>query len=387
MNIIAKFKNIGFWTTSLIIFFVFIASTAVTYVETFQADSEGIVTTTIINSITNASNTGGFMLLPDGRLYISAYGIQGKIFSLFALGDNFDVYFKVLKYTVGFMFAATLSLFLQSIKREFGKITFFVTLIGIITSPWLILFSLNLYWVIFLSFLPFVITWRYYNEIKFRYYCFFIVFLFFIKSLCGYEYITNISLSCLIPIIYYELNKETHFKEILKKCAITFVSTIFGFILALGLHLVQGYNHFGSLQEAIKVISQRGTARSFGDTLGKEISFFNDFITLLKYFKLPASFTAVSQFTLFVVFMLIIIYFFINKSKFVKESKLVNLVIVCFISLIATFSWVVIAQGHMRYHLHINSIIFYIPFNLMLFVTIGFIFSRLRDIINHYYLK
>jgi hypothetical protein len=157
--------------------------------------------------------------------------------------------------------------------------------------------------------------------------------------------------------------------------------------LALGLHLAQGYNLFGSLKEAIKVISQRGTARSFGDTLGKDISFLNDFITLLKYFKLPGAFTAVSQFTLFVVFMLIIIYFIINKSKFINEYKLFNLVLVCFISLVATFSWVVIAQGHMRYHLHINSIIFYIPFNLMLFVTIGFIFSRLRDIINQYYLR
>lgn len=367
--------NISYVVT---IFLVFSLSLKNPKIINFQSDSELIVKKSIELSINDKIiHHGGFMIVPKelgysdkDSPYYSQFGLQYKLLTIpaFLFRKNFDLYFLLVKYSLILLFSITLSLFIEKIKKEFGKYSSVFLFIGIITSPWLIKFSSNMYWITFLAFLPFIFSWVFYRK---KFFDFGIFILIFIKSLCGYEYLSNILLSSLIPIIYFEMknNKKNNFKKLISKLIKTFLIGCTGFIAAFLANLIQASLYLSSLQKGFNSISQSAVYRTIGDALGKKISISTDLKTYFDYFN-QKYFLVFSehQIIIIIIFLFILINFLCKKLNQKADNKLFFLAL---IGLIFSLSWNSIALGHMRYHLHINPITFYIPFNLLAYAYIG----------------
>jgi hypothetical protein len=64
-----------------------------------------------------------------------------------------------------------------------------------------------------------------------------------------------------------------------------------------------------------------------------------------------------------------------------NRSKLIPLALATTWALASTFSWVVLAQNHMACHLHLNSIVFYLPFGITLFLFAGYWVESLTSLV------
>lgn len=137
--------------------------------KNFQGDSEALVTNSIKMAIENPKGYfrfEGFMISPylfaKGKIvpYLSQVGLQGIVFNIFSPNNvsNLENFFLWSRAITGFLFALLLSGFLVKSQFEFGLLSALMGLILICISPWMIAFSENLYWVIFLHFLPFIFT-------------------------------------------------------------------------------------------------------------------------------------------------------------------------------------------------------------------------------------
>jgi len=69
---------------------------------------------------------------------------------------------------------------------------------------------------------------------------------------------------------------------------------------------------------------------------------------------------------------------YIVKSHFTDFNELNNAAIsVTWFSILAPLSWFVLAKGHSFIHTHLNHILWYIPFLLLGFAYVGFVFELL----------
>jgi len=331
----------------------------------------------------------------DYQIYNRQYGLQYKIYSLFAPNckENFIIYFYIIKYLTALAFAITMMGFIYAVKREFGQITAIVLYFCLFLSPAIVYYASNLYWVVFTFFLPFTFAWLFYDKLRDnRIYIFYIVIsiLIIMKSLCGFEFITNIILSASIPIIYYEVKNKTKFTRIVKKIFFTVSCGIIGFFIALFITIHQGYIYYGSFSKAITPIINKALMRTIGDQVADKLVKFslqNDLITYKKYLDKPVFFNISNS--CFLLFGTIILCFFSCfllrqgkiKSMHSEEIKKCSaLIIATFISYIASFSWFFIAFGHARYHILQCLVLFYLPLILMFYIAIPLLIKESLNI-------
>jgi hypothetical protein len=395
----------------------------------FQSDSESLV----VNRISCTMHQGrdfesGMLILPPQTLteecssdnaiaYTSQFGIQGRIFSLFAPDSHewFNRYVGWFKILMSILFVGSLSLFLQRVGKEFGSSIAIGTLLLISLSIWPALFSRNLYWVIFIHFLPFIFSWYFYPYFKKTNrtiaFLVLIALLVCIKALAGYEFITNVILSATVPAIYYELKSKSSIRNLIRPTFSIFIAGIVGFGLAAGMHFAMLSNHFGSTAKAfgnildraaIRTVSNEGNLqfRALENFQGEHPSlyhFTNTLIGLERFNENPgeelfnylwiafkygntsiiqppiaannylAFFSTLFGFSL-IVFAIIArnrIHLF-NKDA--ADRPLLWLVITGFC---ASLSWAILAAGHMLNHTHLASIIFYLPFLLLSYVLVS----------------
>jgi len=383
-----KTKKIFNLFSVVLIFSVYALSLRKPEVKIFQSDSEILVKKSIeLSTKTTIMHHGGFMIVPKelgyntfDAPYYSQFGLQYKLLSIPSklFKNNINNYYKFNKLFLVLLLSIVLSLFIKIIGKEFGNYSKYFLLFGIITSPWLIKFSSNLYWFIFLDFSPFVFSWFFYKK-KHFYSGIFILIL--IKSLCGYEYLSNILLSSIIPVIYWELkNNSKKIKDIIKPVIKTFILGFIGFLTAFTLNLIQASLYLHSIKNGLDVIKQSLIYRTIGDALGKKVDPFVDLQTFFSYLN-QKSFIFINHYQLIglVLILYIVINFLYKKINKKNDNKLF---LITMIGLFFSLSWNSIALGHMRYHIHINTITFYIPFDLLAFAYIGQCIYKIKEIIN-----
>lgn len=403
--------------------------------ENFQNDSEGLVISAVQNTLESGLLSNGGFLLHLGKPYLSQSGLQGLIIATLAPNDAsfLPIYFIIVRAVLALLMSIVMAVYLQVISREFGLITALILLILVSFSDWLIFFARNMYWVIFISFLPFVITWYIYPLLrtpsqKKGFYTF-LFFSVFVKSLCGYEYVTNVVLSVCIPIIYYELKQFSSLSSTLKKCVVPIIFSGLGFSAALLVHLVQCAMFLGSFAKGVHAILARTMARTAWDSdpyisivysydLSNIITKFglngwNDTFNggienVLRYLiniytmlgdpfkcgieiflrylvKHVLTLPFGMAIPLFVIILMIGLIKHIIKKANKKHNnanphtaeisqKIYALYTAVVVSFFISSTWF-LAWGHMR-HFHINSIIFYLPFLLTAYVLISHILSK-----------
>jgi hypothetical protein len=351
-------------------------------------------------------------------IYTSQFGLHGVVLSAIDRvtpleSTTFAIYSA---HIFSLLTALVLGLFAVSIYRQYGAKTTFVFLVLTGFSPWLSGFSFSLFWFISISILPFVTCWILYPLVRnhFRRKLFLyglVVILVCLKSLCGYEYITAVILSCTVPIVYdYSQRGDFKLKSIFFEIFWILVAGVTGFILALILHLLQLEFIFGSSFEIIgNRIVERTTLQvgpdhqqfieNFQRNLNGRLSWLSPTLLLgissfFRYFgmsaiKIPPGLSpetglisvSIGSCTLFLFFSSFILLSIRNSSVITLRP----LMLAGMYSFLAPISWQILAFNHMSIHLHLNAIVFYIPFLLLCYVFIGALISELINLIGNWF--
>lgn len=349
--------------------------------------------------------------------YKSQLGLQAKLIAFFAPTNpaHLDAYFHGVGLVLAALAATLFMLLVLKVARLFGKWTGVTVFALVVLSPWVVVFAKNMYWVELTLFLPFAVSMLLYERYKDqgKLWLFYVILglAFLLKFLNGYEYVTTIIISSIVPIVLYETirkprNIQRHWKKLI---AVLSVSVI-AFFIAIVANIASLTSYYHSWSKSAELVVQRAGDRlditdkqqkviygmkrntpgayAFINNLydievlkeGKGHPFKYAVLSAITYALLPAvslpfvlsepigtilqSITAVS----------IIAYFMLRymiRKKKVTRSLGVALQRVYWLSLVGGISWLLIMPGHAYPHTHINAIIFYMPFLLICYIIIG----------------
>ncbi|CDS53110.1 hypothetical protein [Polaromonas sp. CG9_12] len=327
---------------------------------------------------------------PNFAPYLSQYGIQSiifsKIHSLFGLKKlpQLQIINSVL---LAIVVVWLFFLYCDIYDNRFSVIF----LITMITSPWVISFARNLYWMPFLWFLPAVFSALLYQQSRRLHrllLLFAIAFSVFLKSLAGYEYLSTITLfACSVFVVApFFNNSNRSWSNNLKSFIFVFSACVIGFICAL---LIHANMRDESIVAGLKSIFFNDVMRrTYGDSSlwdsGLKKSLESNPLSVIKTYMtswttplvmwLPGS---IFKFLFgFVVFGLTYSYF--RKSRDWQK----NLVLTAFFFIVPV-SWFVLAKAHSFIHTHMSYVLWYFGFiQALIYVSIGLIILLLQDLLR-----
>lgn len=301
--------------------------------------------------------------------YISQYGIQGVAFQ--ALQQMFGITdFAVLQLFNSILFSLVITalafLFGRAYDWRFGVVFFLVT----IGSPWIVAFARNLYWVPFTWFLPAVFAAMAYlcktNLTRALCLCG-VAAAVFLKSLAGYEYLSNITLfACSIFVIgpFFRQQAPRHGFNFALGC-LAFLACVVGFACALLIHagmrgdtVVQGLINI--LEQDVKRVSY-GNPGSFEAKLHDSLS--ASLSSVLAQYWTQWSTPVVAGISAKVLDFAVA--FALLGSLYALARKQLagtRVLVVLGIYFAASISWFVAAKSHSYIHTQLNFVLWYFGF-------------------------
>lgn len=326
--------------------------------------------------------------------YLSQIGGQGIFFSFIdklsplSNDNNLKLFYLITAGLTSLIF----TLFLKWVVQQFGFVTSIITLLLIISSYWIIIFSKNIWWSLWSFYLPFILILRYFEKNRTSKISFINIgiisnLLIFIKCFfTGYEYITTTLIMFMMPIIFYSLSDNWSLLKFFKIAFSAAFGAIIGIIVSILVLLFQ-LSHLNSQKiNGWNYLLETFTRRSY-DNPNKYLdpvynqSMKSSVWEILKIYFNGNQFVFKSHnFNLSISFfhcicVLIIATFFILLKY--NSKKYIALTITLWISILAPLSWFVIFKSHSYIHTHMNFIVWYMPFMLFGFVLIGNCVSQL----------
>lgn len=343
-------------------------------------------------------NEQGYVYSP----YRNQMGLQGLVFSIFDKIINYEQDLKFDKFITSFMLALLLAYFVFWVYFEFGLMSAVIIIITTVFSQWITVFGRNLYWVIWTMYLPIIgsLFFLHIESFKKKYSSIavflFVFFAIMIKCANGYEYISTILISTTIPFIYYSYSNDWGLKKFLKRTATVSIAGILGFIVTILMHAWQLSLKTGSYSSGLEIIKFTILKRTHGSSEQLPEAFkasleSSTFEVIYKYLK--GSIFEFSNFlntehvfkitfeNLIFVFSLITALVFISEkySKSIAEDrkKLIGLTLSVWVSVLAPLSWYVLAKAHSFIHVHINTVLWHLPFTFFGFTLLGAVIYKL----------
>ncbi len=205
-----------------------------------------------------------FLPFKSYTLYQSHMGEQGLLFSLFDKIICLSPSKKInLFYIINFFLsAAAITLITIWFYLEFSLIVSLCVLASTMFSPWLVVFGKNLYWCLWLFYLPIIAT------MYILHYCdnkgigkkihgtlaIIMFFPFFVKCATGYEYITTVLVMTIVPLVYYALLNQWNFQTVVKRFTIIIGSCFLAVFASLAILCCQIYLATGSFRSGVNHI-------------------------------------------------------------------------------------------------------------------------------------
>ncbi|QJU08782.1 hypothetical protein FBF28_04485 [Candidatus Saccharibacteria bacterium oral taxon 488] len=366
------------------------------------------------NSVMMAEDCDASLLKP----YASQYGLQARIITALAPKDNAKLpsYFKKVNVVLSAAMAALMALVTLRVRKLFGLVAaaVFATLVAF--SPWVVGYAQNMYWIEPLMFAPFAFAFLSYSYCKSskKMWLFYLgeTILLFLKLLGGYEYISTIAISVLVPIIFFELvNNKQKVISLWKHAVMTCVVVVVAFVGAYATNFMALSDYYHSSDTALKMINERASERGLSGIrkmrthavgnlktlLPESYEFANRFINMEElakdrgstyqylainagnYVLLPAlslplllkgMVGEIVQSVLVWVLVGYLVLFYLKRrhpSFKYYRSFLWSL----HISLAGALSWLILMPGHALPHAHINGIVFYMPLLLFVYMVVG----------------
>lgn len=341
--------------------------------------------------------------------YNSMIGGQAITFAILNKLLPFENSFKLRLFwkITALALAIIFTIILFWIKRKFGYLASFLTLLMIISSHWLTLFGKNMWWSLWSFYLPFIsllIFFEKFNNYKKPLLRLFIVaFLsMFVKCFfTGYEYITTAILMAACPLVYYSILYNWSFTIFFKKGLVFSAATLSSIFVSFGILILQIASTSGSFSEGVNHIIYSFKKRTHADsstlnevykhsldasitdvlqTYWNGVAF--DFTTFYQPFW--DSFVTVDFGELVVLFAFFSALLFWLKTKAITPIKVkqnVNaLVITTWFSFAAPLSWFILFKSHSYIHTHMNFIVWFMPFAILGFAVISTCMSILIKI-------
>lgn len=300
--------------------------------------------------------------------YASQYGIQGVIFLELHKLFGSDITGLQLFNSIAFSLVITLLAFLftRAYDWRFGVVFFLV----MITSPWVVSFARNLYWVPFTWFLPAVFaTLAYLSKSTLsRALCLFGVgAAVFLKSLAGYEYLSNVTLfACSVFVIapFFRQRDRRHGSNFALGC-LAFVACVLGFICALLVHA--GMRGDTIAQGLVNILEQDVKRRTYGDPshfdpiLRESLTVaITDVIAMYWRTWVTPVIVGVPAMGLNIASIFVLFGLLYSLAK--KQAIGIKVLAVLVVYFLASISWFVAAKAHSWVHTQLNYVLWYFGF-------------------------
>ncbi|WP_432669213.1 hypothetical protein [Pseudomonas umsongensis] len=303
--------------------------------------------------------------------YQSQYGIQGAFFlglhKLFGIKTPGGLQF-VNAALFSVVIALLSVLFVRVYDWKFALVFFFV----MITSPWVVSFARNLYWVPFLWFLPTVFSSMLYlnrDAATSKKWILSIGVLasIFLKSLAGYEYLSAITIFACAPFVvgpFFRSEKKDYIYNI-RMAVWVGLLCVLGFMCAIIIHA--GMRGDSVLDGIANIIEQDVKKRTYGDPAGFDpilraslTASVADVLGIYWWKWATPLFAGISAIFLNVgvAFVLAGACYSLAKRR-VSDAKVFALVV---ITLLCPLSWFVLAKGHSFVHVQLNYVLWYFGF-------------------------
>jgi hypothetical protein len=356
-----------------------------------------------------------------GVEYLSQFALQRQLYGLFVPSDatNLEYYVNLFMMSNAVALALVLGLFCYSVLEEFGWIVGLTVVCLIMLSDWLLAFSISLFYVISLRFLPFALCWyvlqRHQEHQPSMKLYIMLALSVMLASLCGYDYVTNIVVSCMLPAVYYGWRDGRPFGRAMVGGVWCALAGGAGLAAAVVMHAVALIVHFGSIKNALAVFVDRAQERMGLSALGSQMSdrydeyasqallklpligqtlhdaiagylpYVRGMLRWIRYLFMDAVTVPLSGgnelavpivfFVLLVIVVAAYIYWPRSTENLWYTGRLNALVGVALLGFVVSNLWAIVFPGHMN-HLHLNGIIFYLPFLLIAFTLVGVLIER-----------
>jgi len=255
-------------------------------------------------------------------------------------------------------------------KKIYGTFYSYIFVLTISMSPWIISMARNLYWSIFLWFIPpFFAGLAYlYKDKKIKYLFYFLVLIsIFIKSLCGYEYLSTIVLftvSVYIIAPYFNFNTKNQTPE-WKMAFNVILLCILGFLIALLFHAsYRGTSISDGLLTIFKEDVQRrtfGDSKNFNEAYSPSLNS-SVFVVIKKYILDWSTPLFVGLHGKLFQILLVLSSFGLVYKKITKHPMFKRDLILLTFTIIGPLSWFILAKSHSYIHTHISFVLWYIGF-------------------------
>lgn len=376
--------------TLLMIFYCNALGTVVDdkWFKNHQVDSEKLV----IDRIENAKKDGFISnsllmsrVASDGNryFYFSSSGAQGSLFALlYKLNPKNKPLLETYKIINCILLSAIFTFFIYIAYKHFGIFSSIILFTGIIYSDWIIVFARNLYWILWIMYIPLALSIIHLNNQYFtlKWLCLSIWTAVFFKSLSGYEYLSSILIAMVLPFIYSSI-ATSQYKNNGYKILLISICSISGFICSLIIHFLQLAHYFKSFDSAKSAISNTILKRTHGnlsnvDSVYHESLSANIIDVVELYYNgsyhIGDGLDIKQSSLLFLFCAASLCLVILDKAK----RKSLALTISFIISLLAPISWYTLAKGHSFIHTHMNHILWNIPTNLIGFLIVGFLIDK-----------
>ena len=333
----------------------------------------------------NYQTLSSFVDKPTFSNYDSQYGIQGRFYS--RISKALNVYsIKNLELFTAIVTGISIVLLTLSYARIFNGTYASIFFAVLVSSPWIISFAPNLYWIPFSWFLPALVTALLYESINSSFLVRIILLasyglLILIKCLAGYEYLSSIILFSTSVFIVAPLFKGEKIKKIhIEFFIICSILSVLAFCLALAIHANMRADN---LIDGLKIIlDQDVKRRTYGNPANFDpiytsslaasaLSVVKTYILNWKtsiFFYLPGELFKILISSIFFIFTFLVI-----NGRLNAYSR--NFIIIGIYSLIP-ISWFVLAKGHSHIHTHMNYVLWYLGFIPMIAY---YFFYEIRD--------
>lgn len=335
------------------------------------------------------------------RIYRSHPGFQGYFFSFVDSTTNFSPSqnVEIFRGLVSALSSGAISLLATIIAIRFGWLSGVLMIAFSAASEWMILPSGNIYWNLWVFYLPFLagIFILHDEAVKNRYSAGKIYSALFIATLIkvlitGFEIITTTLIMATVPFIYYAiLNKwgKVLWKRLIQVGIVLTLATISGLLVLM----IQIAWNDGTFESSIDYISRTLHRRAFGDAnsqrgqaydeslVASDLSVIKTYLNINAFdSQTPRQGWQISYWKIIVVFIFFTALFLgrrrfqIQKREYEKE---VSFIAATWYSLIAPLSWYVIFTATSYEHPFLFPMAWQMPFVLLGFAMCGYIIQDL----------
>ena len=336
-----------------------------------------------------------YMPVGDAVGYESQIGLQGMLFKSFPKSWTLNQAREVYKVVLASLYAVVLSFICYGIYKKynirFAVVFYAVTLL----SPWMIGYSTNLYWVEFTWFLPTLIGIYCANNIeskKARVVSYVgVMAAIFIKSACGYEYISTIMMGAIVflltdlTVALLERKDKVVILRLFKTIFMIGIFAILGFVIAL---LCHGYMRGdGNIYYGLRAIYYNDVLRRthgdpnmfqgvYADSLNASV-----IRVVLRYLVFDTPVILGVPGILFIP-LIMLSFFTLVYGVWKKQDKKDMLVLYIWMG-IASVSWFVLGKSHSYIHTMMNFVMWYFGFIQIMFysiIEVGYHFIKRKSI-------